>query len=187
MSKLELEIRRVQTGEVAVAEFESSAAAATWLRERPAFIEVRRVVTAIDSELESTLRAAMRPLDDAERQAILALEAKQIEQLQAKRAEAEAAMRGDREPGDPDRPMVVRWAKEKGMWLPDDSDDRVIPEHVRQAVLAWIDERNSWVRDRNQHVATAIVTVHPGKVGSESDRIEPGGQFVTSDGAPEVS
>lgn len=187
MSKLELEIRRVETGEVVVAQFENSAAAAKWLRERPPYVEVRRVVTSIEPDLEATLRAAMRPLEEPERQAILALEAKQLQRLEARRAAAEAALRGDREPDDPDRPMVVRWAKEKGMWLPDDSDDREIPDHVRQAVQGWIDERNSWVRDRNQHVATAIVTVNPGAVGSESARIEPGGQFVTSEGVPEVS
>ena len=68
MSEIELKIRKMKTDETLVACFESEADAITWLEDRDEFVEV--LGTADDSisvEVSNRLRAAMRPLDDAEK------------------------------------------------------------------------------------------------------------------------
>jgi hypothetical protein len=188
--KLELKIRRIETGEVLVAGFDDVEAATRWLQERPPFVEVLRVVSSIEPDTEAKLRAAMRPFDAAEVARVAALEAEQQAAREAEierlRAEAEAAREAEQPSDDPDRPMVLRWAERKGAWHADDGDDRAIPATVRLAIDAWVEERNEWVRGRDQHVATAILTVYPAAVptGSEDDRIAPGGKFVTASGPP---
>lgn len=167
------------TGEVEVAQFSGPGAAAAWLCERPAFVEVLRLVTELDPELEGRLRAVMRPLDAEERDRRRALEG----EAEARRAAAFLRSFGAGETdADPDRPMVVRWERAKGMMLEDEHDERPIPDVVRTAVLGWVAERDAWVRERGEHVAAACVSVWPGPVpsGLESQRVEPGGQFVTS-------
>ena len=179
MAQIELEIRKMLTGEVAIAEFPGPGAAAAWLCERPAFVEVLRLVTRIDPELEARLRAVMRPLDADERDRRRALEG----EAEARRAAAFVrSFAAAQEDADPNRPMVVRWERAKGLSLEDEHDDRPIPDVVRTAVLTWVAERDSWVRERGEHVAAACLSVWPGPVpsGLESQRVEPGGQFVTS-------
>lgn len=184
MAKIELKIRRMEAAEVVVAEFPDTAAAEAWLKERPPFVEVLRMVTAVDPDVEARLRAAMRPLDDDERARQIELET----EAEARRAEEINRLRAEAQPDatDPDRPMVVRFERARGMFLVDEGDDREIPGVVQEAVRAWIAERDSWVRDRGEQVAAASLTVWPGPVpsGSESDRIAPGGQFVTGSRSP---
>jgi hypothetical protein len=119
----------------------------------------------------------MRPLDLAEvmrRDALNA--AKMREGRPTKQAEESAAEAAD---DDPNRAMVVRWSTERGFYLADEHDDREIPDRVRAAMQAWIDERNTWVRDRNQYVSAAIATVEPAE-DFDGERVHPGGRFVTS-------
>jgi hypothetical protein len=179
MAQIELEIRKMLTGELAVAQFPGPGAAAAWLCERPPFVEVLRLVTTLDPELEGRLRAVMRPLDPDERDRRRVLEG----EAEARRAAAFArSFAAAPEDADPNRPMVVRWERAKGMALEDEHDDRPIPDVVRTAVLSWIAERDSWIRERGEHVAAACLSVWPGPVpsGLESQRVEPGAQFVTS-------
>lgn len=194
---VQLKIRRLKTGETLVAEFESLEDAETWLRERPAFVDVLGTVSELSPAEDGRLRLAMRPLDeeerafaskqdrDAEAAARAALEREQAAAKEAMAARAEAAKNAD-----PDRPMHVAWDREQGFSNADEADPRPVPEKVREAVKAWVAERDSWVHPRDQYVATANLVVWPGSIpggGSEDERIHPGGQFTTLSGmAPEL-
>jgi len=65
-----------------------------------------------------------------------------------------------------------------------DPDPREIPPVVRDAVLAWVAERNTWVHARRARVARATVTVWPAAVpgGDEAERCQAGGQFEVEPG-----
>jgi hypothetical protein len=184
VAKLAFKIRRMESGETQVAEFDSAEDARKWLQARPPFVEVLRMVTSVSPEVEEDLRGAMRPLDAQERARQMQLEA----EVEARRAVEMSRLRGDAaaEDTDPDRVMAIRWERIKGMALADDNDDREIPDVVRDAVLAWVEERDSWVYDRGEHVAAASLAVWPAAVpgGSEADRVQPGGQFVTGKRPP---
>ncbi len=186
MSKIEFNIRDLKTGDVVCAEFPDLAAAQSWLVERPAFMQVLRLVTTVAPQTEAQLREAMRPLDDEER--ALMIEAEQA--ALADRAEALARLQEakDTAPKDPNRPMELRWALSTGLSMNDASDDREITDVARTAVLAWIAERDTWVEDRGQRVAAASVSVWPGPIpgGNEAERIPPGGTFVTGNRTPDA-
>lgn len=179
MPAVELEIRRMQSGEVMVAQFPDAGAAAAWLCERPRFVEVLRLCTWLHPELEGRLRAVMRPLDDEERARRIVLEGEAEARRALRQREAYAA--ASEADNDPDRLMVIRWQRTRGLSLEDELDTRAIPDRVRQVVLEWIAERDAWVFERGEQVAAACLCVWPGPVpsGIESERIEPGGQFVT--------
>ena len=57
-----------------------------------------------------------------------------------------------------------------------------------RSVLAWIAERDTWVEERGERVAAASVAVWPGPIpgGNASDRIPPGGTFVTGKRTPDA-
>ncbi len=179
MAKIEFRIRRLESGDVLVAEFPDVGAAAAWLVERPSMVEVQRMLTSVDPEVEERLRNAMRPLDEQERARMSELEAEADAQRFAKMAQAQQQVAPVS--NDPNRQMVLRWERAKGLFLADESDDREIPEIVREAVLSWVAERDTWVRERGEQVAAASLSVWPAEVpsGHESERIIPGGQFVT--------
>lgn len=186
MSKIEFNIRDLKTGEVVCAEFPDLATAEIWLAERPAFTQVLRVVTTVAPETEARLREAMRPLDEKERAVMIeAEEAVQAERL-AEIARLQAVK--DSTPKDPNRPMTLQWSLAAGVTLSDASDDREITDIAREAVLAWIAERDTWVEDRGQRVAAASLSVWPGPPpgGNEADRVVPGGTFVTGSRTPDA-
>lgn len=193
---IQLKIRDVRTGEAQVAEFESVGDAETWLRERPRFVEVLGPSRhgAIPPGDEIRLRDAMRPLDEEERQAQAQQDLRNAEairkamsgQQEHMRREMEARREANRN-ADPNRPMVVSWERGKGMRNSDPSDDRVVTEAARTAVLAWVAERDTWVHSRGQYVATAQVVVWPGPIPagtSEDERVQAGGQFTVLAGTP---
>ena len=186
MSKIEFNIRDLKTGEVVCAEFPDLATAETWLAERPAFTQVLRVVTTVAPETEARLREVMRPLDDKERAVMIEAE----EAVQADRLAEIARLQAvkDNTPKDLNRPMTLQWALSTGITMSDASDDREITDVARQAVLAWIAERDTWVEDRGQRVAAASLSVWPGPPpgGNEADRIVPGGTFVTGSRTPDA-
>jgi hypothetical protein len=182
MPKIELLIRRLDTEEVLEAEFANERECESWLVERPDQVEVVKMLSKIEPELEARLRQAMRPLDLAEVMRRDQLNAAKMQGARAARQGAEARPAESLD-DDPDRAMVVRWSTDKGFYLADESDDREIPARVREAMQAWIDERNTWVRDRGQYVSAAIATVEPAE-DHDGDRVHPGGRFVTSDRDP---
>ena len=181
MPKIELLIRRLDTEEVLEAEFANEDECEAWLVERPDQMEVVKMLSKVDPDLEARLRQAMRPLDLAEVMRRDQINTAKMAEARAARQQAEAATQpADTEDEDPERAMVVRWSTDRGFYLADEADKREIPERVRNAMQAWIDERNTWVRDRGQYVAAAIATVEMIE-DFDGDRVHPGGQFVTSE------
>lgn len=186
MSKIEFNIRDLKTGEVVCAEFPDLATAQTWLVDRPAFTQVLRLVTSVTPEIEAGLRDAMRPLDEEERAVMVKAEEAAAAEHAAEVAQLQKIK--DSTPKDPNRPLVLQWAIGTGLTMSDASDDREITDVARTAVLAWIAERDTWVEGRGQRVAAASVSVWPGPIpgGNESERIPPGGTFVTGSRTPDA-
>ncbi|MCB9716974.1 MAG: hypothetical protein H6712_24160 [Myxococcales bacterium] len=190
---VELRLREIRTGETKVAEFATVAEAEAWLRQRPAFTEVLGPTrsSSIGAGDDDRLRAAMRPLDDEERAAKLALDQRAIEEhehaLARERAELELAEQARREAlrdADPERPMTIAWERGQGLRHADPADERPIPDVVTQAVEAWVAERNQWIHPRRQTVASAELVVWPGPVPEGEERVQPGGQFEPMFGTP---
>ncbi len=186
MSKIEFNIRDLKTGDVVCAEFPDLATAQAWLVDRPAFTQVLRLVTSLTPETEARLREAMRPLDDQERAVMVQTEAAAQAEHAAELARLQAIK--DSTPKDPNRPLVLQWTVAAGLTMSDASDDREITDLARAAVLAWIAERDTWVEGRGQRVAAASLSVWPGPIpgGNESERIPPGGTFVTGSRTPDA-
>jgi hypothetical protein len=194
MSKIMLRLEDLRTGDASSREFKDEEATLAFLRERPPFIDVLGVVfEGLTPDQNARLKAAKRPLDDEERAAEGALEAKKAKAAEAVREErdkkAEAAAAAHRESmknADPNRPMEVRYREGQELALVDQADPRPISDEAREAVLAWVAERSEWVADRGQIVAEAKVVVWPGTLPKPgADRVQ-GGTFipVTAPAAP---
>jgi hypothetical protein len=184
---IQLRIRNLKTRETGVAAFETEAEARRWLEERPPFVEAMGIAgqTPVPMEVQERLRAAMRPLDAderlAERELELALEKEDLErEKEARKAEQEAHQRHleSMRTADPDRLMEVHWRFDAGMRLTDAHDPRPIPDVAREAILAWIAERNEWVAGRGQTVGECTVKVWPGKLPPKQDERVKEGRFV---------
>jgi hypothetical protein len=186
MSKLDLRVRDLRTGETMHATFEHEDDARVWLQDRPHMVEVLGVAThGLPREVYAMLRAAGRPLNSAE-QALrdkfdeaAAREAREREaEAQRREAAEQEEYRRAMQNADPDRPMQLRFARDGGVTHQDSVDQRPIPEAARAAVLAWVAEREEWVRDRGQVVDEAQLVVWPGALPEgTTERVEPGGQF----------
>ena len=131
---LQLKIRRLQSGETLIAEFESVADAETWLRERPKFVDVLGTVGGLGESVDKRLRAAMRPFDDDELGLVAQQDAIAAESVRRAMEEREQELAN----ADPGRLMHVAWDHESGMHNGEAGDTREIPEVVREAVLAWV-------------------------------------------------
>lgn len=195
--KLSLRLRKLDSGELLVGEFEDVTAAIAWLRARPRFVEVIGVASTVPAGVdETTLREAVRPLDAEEQAKANALDEERLQWLRQQIAREQeqydrdlAAERAAMADADPDRPMVIAWDEREGMAIADPIDPREITDTAKRAVLAWVAERNTWVHGRRQHVARATVTVWPGPVpgGDESERCHAGGQFEVEPGVADES
>jgi hypothetical protein len=172
---------------VGVAAFETESEALLWLSARPAFVEVMGMAgqVSVPTEVQERLRAAMRPMDGderlAEREMELAVEKEDLEREKAARAhevEAQARHQETMRTADPERLMEIRWRFDSGMILTDAHDPRSIPDVARDAVLAWIAERNEWVAARGQTVGECTVKVWPGKMPAKEDERVKEGRFV---------
>ncbi len=187
MAKLDLRIRDLHTGEILLATFENEADALVWLARRPRFTEVLGVAThGLPAALYTALRAAARPLDPdehaleraMEQAATVAAREQELAERQREEAEAEAHREAQRT-ADPDRPMCIAWTRDEGMRHVDAADPREITPAAREAVLAWVHERETWVQDRGQLVGEATLTVWPGPLPKgTTERVQRGGQFV---------
>lgn len=185
---VQLKIRDIRTGQAQIAEFEGVDDTLTWLAARPPFIEVLGPPqrSSFSPEQEQRMRAAMRPLDAAEKAAqaeqdqrdAAAMRAMVEKEAAQDRAQLEA-MREQNLNADPDRLMQVIWERGKGCRQGDPTDDREVTPAAIAAIEAWVAERDTWVHPRGQIVADATVAVWPGPVpgGDEADRVERGGQF----------
>lgn len=177
--KLTLRVRNLETGEMGTVDFEDEANATVWLRARPRLVEVLGLASdGVPQETSNALRAAMRPLDAAERVLEQKLSQDQkaaFEKMARARLERERkdldAHRAGQADADPNRPMEVHWTYDGGFEKQDASDPRPISDDARAAVLAWIEERNEWVRDRQQIVGDAKVLVYPAEVPAGKERV----------------
>lgn len=188
-TKLQLKVRNLESGETLIAELDSVDDALIWLRERPRFVDVLGVLSEhLSQEQHDALRAAMRPLDDEEkaleqkiqREVEAAIDA-QMEKERA-RAQRELAAHVERmKSADPARPMQVLWSRSEGFRLVDEYDPREVTEAAKEAITAWIAERNTWVEGRGQVVDSATVEVYPAELPPGVDeRVRPGGQFTAT-------
>lgn len=184
--KLDILVRDLHSGEKSLVTFEALEDARAWLAARPKYTDVMGVASHhLEPAVEDELRTHLRPLDEEER----LLERKLVAEADvevakgqlAELAEAERRARAQQDEldiSDPDRPMNVHYVFNKGLDQVDPRDRRPITEAARQAVMEWIDERNSWVKSRNQIVAEATVQVWPGAIpAGEGERVI-GGSFV---------
>ncbi len=195
MSKITLKLQDLTKGESSFQEFDDEAATLAYLRARPAMVDVIGVAfEGLTPEQNARLKAAKRPLDAAEHAAEehLAEAAEKASEvaaaLRAKEVEgARAAHREALKTADPNRPMEVRYLYNAGLSLVDAEDPRAISDEAREAVLAWVAERNEWVEGRGQIVGEAKVTVWPGVIGKKgSDRVQ-GGTFIPVTAPPKAA
>lgn len=170
MATIELRVRNLETDEIGNAAFESERDAIAWLRARPHRMEVLGPATPMSDDVAGRLRAAMRPLDADERALV---EATHRAAREAVRAQAEEERRRADEAvaearraaaADPDRPLRLRWTYDGGLTHAEVDDARPISPEVHASVLAWVRERDEWVRDRGQMVGDATCTVVGGEV-----------------------
>lgn len=185
MASIDLRLRNLETCELLIASFESEVDAALWLRERPAMMEVLGVIAqSADPALHNALKRALRPLDPDEAAIVERLDAEaeaayqQRQEEEARRAEADrVAHIEEMRTADPARPMQLRWSLDGGFAPVDPADERPISDEVREAVIAWVRERDTWVIDRGQVVGEATVTVWPLALPAGEDRVQRGGRF----------
>ena len=189
---VQLKIRRLESDETLIAEFERIEDAETWLRERPKHVAVLGTI-GLDPELGDRLRDAMRPLDAEEEARIEELDLRvnaAIERAMEREKElAQAEIQARREQladADPERPQALTWEHGHGCRNSDAADLRPIPSDALAAIEAWVAERDTWVHPRGQYIASAELVVWPGPIpsGDEADRVHPGGQFTALSGDP---
>lgn len=183
MTKVMLRLRNLQTGEPAVGEHENVDAATAWLRARPELTEVLGVMfEGMTREQSEGMRAAMRPLSDAERAKAAALDAAAAAEVaretERRRKETDALTakaRADAKTADPNRPMELVYRFDvDGLQKSDALDERPITDEARDSVMAWVLEREEWVRPRGQTIGEAKLTVYPNKVPDKHSRIVTG-------------
>lgn len=178
MSKIQLRVRDLRSGDERAEPFASVEAARAWLVARPPFVEALGVASAVDAETSRALKVAMRPLDAAEIQLQQQVEAAGEEARARREREGHAAQlaaaeahRSALRDADPNRPMQIRWRFDQGMNVAEQHDERAITDAARAAVLAWIAERNEWVEERGQVVGEGLVTVWPNAVPADGERV----------------
>jgi hypothetical protein len=186
MSKITLKLQNLRDGTTSFHEVEDEAAAIAYLQQRPAFTDVLGVAfEGLTREQNARLRAAMRPLDDAEREAEAKLTAAaqraKAENEALRRMEEEAAMaayRAAMKNADPNRAMEVRYRYDSGISIIDPTDAREISDECRAAIEAWLAERNEWVESRGQVVGEAKLSVWPGTLPKGATERVHAGSFI---------
>lgn len=178
MADFEVKVRNLVTGETLVAGMPDVDACVRWLKERPQNLEILGAISTMSGHDRERLQGAMRPYDDGE----LALKRKYDEARTAAAAAAyaDAMAKMEAEPvedpnADPNRPMSVRWEIDEGMSTQGDS--REINAAMREAITAWVAERNEWIHPRRQMVGEAHLEVWPNEVPEGESRVREGGRF----------
>jgi hypothetical protein len=180
--KIILKLQALETGDTSFREFENEEATIAFLRERPRFTDVLGVVfEGLSREQNDRLKAAMRPLDAEEVAAEAKLKKARETAAEAQRVTREAedeqarlARRESLKSLDPNRPMDVRYHYSGSITPVDPDDTRELTAEVRDAILAWVAERNEWVESRGQIVGEAKLTVLPGELKKGADRVQHG-------------
>jgi hypothetical protein len=185
---IELRLQDLQSNELMNAEFEHEGDVLTWLKERPAFVQVLGLATpGLPRELIERFKAATRPLDEAERELARKLDDQQRalveKQMAAEEERARAVMeqhRASLRSADPNRPLSIAWTLEEGLRNAEPGDERPITKEAEAAVLAWIAERDTWVEERGLRVGEALLSVWPGPMpaAAEGNRVQRGGTFT---------
>lgn len=180
--KLDLRVRDLKTGSTENRPFGSLEEAKVWLRDRPRFTEVLGIASHhVPPEVSAELKELNRPLDDEEKKQVEALDARVAEAQRLQREEQERAQRAAAEAqreelanADPNRPLELRYTFRGDITVTTAGDDRAITEAAREAVMAWVAERNEWVESRGQVVGDANLRVYPGPVPEGAQRIVSG-------------
>jgi hypothetical protein len=182
MAEFEVKVRNLKSGETLIASMADCEQCIAWLAERPPFLEILGVLSDTSPAEQRRLKEAMRPYTEEE----LALKREFDErhraaldaQYQKELAQIEREQSATPDPNaDPDRPLSVKYEVDEGLTVVD--DDRPLTDAARDAVLAWVAERNGWIESRGQLVGEAHVEVWPHEVpgGDESARVLAGGRF----------
>lgn len=178
MADFEVKVRNLETGETLIASMPDVDACVRWLEHRPENLEILTVLSTMSGLDRARLEAAMRPYDRGE----LALKRKYDEARAAAAAAAyaEGLAQMQAEPvedpnADPNRPMSVRYEIDEGLSAAGDS--RPINQAMRDAIQAWVDERNGWISSRRQMVGEAHLEVWPNEVPEGETRVREGGRF----------
>lgn len=184
MADFEVKVRNLETGEMLVASMPDADTCCEWLRERPKNIEIVSVLSETSPVEQVRLKESMRPYDEDEmrlkaeydRKTAAAAMKKYGEELEfIESAQAQA----DKDQGDvdPNSPLSVRYEMNEGLSVVDDK--RALTDAARAACLAWIDERNAWIKDKGQVVGEAHLEVWPNDVpdGDDARRVLEGGRF----------
>jgi hypothetical protein len=184
----------MKSGETLIAEFENADDCRSWLKDRPQFIEVLGVTSSdVPHALQDELRKLMRPVDEEERVFEAKAEAKYQAELESfaekekeRRAAELEAYKESMKTADPARPLQATWNREDGVKVSDPYDPREVTEAAREAVVAWVRERDTWVERRNQIVDSATVQVYPLDLPEDAEsRVLHGGQFTVAMADPE--
>lgn len=186
MAQFDLRVRNLATGDMLIASFESEEDVADYLVHRPEMMEVIGLKTDVeDPEIHSRLKQVVRPFDGEELARVAMLDAQdalaraQQQAAEAKRAKAEAdAHREKMKTADPNRIMKITWSRTGGFVMLDPADEREITEAARDAIIAWVNERNEWVESRGLEVEEAVVEVWPGPLPAGGSRVLQGGRFT---------
>jgi hypothetical protein len=180
--KLDLRVRDLKTGSTKNQPFATLDEARIWLKDRPRFVEVLGIASHhVSPEVSNELKALNRPLDEEEerlRKTVESAQAEaqrlQLEEQQRVQAAAVAAQLKEQQTADPNRPLELRYTYRGDLTVTTAGDDREITEAAREAVLAWVAERNEWVESRGQVVGDANLRVYPGPVPDGEERIVSG-------------
>lgn len=184
--KLDLQIRDLKSGTRSPKTFESAEEAKKWLVDRPKYIEVLGVAShQVPPHVNNELRAAVRPLDPEEKlleRQLAAAEDAAAEQRAEERRKKELAEaerhRATLKDADPNRPMDLRYLYNRGIALVEQDDTRTISDEAKEAVSAWIAERNEWVASREQIVGDARIQVWPGPLPAGKTERVISGSFI---------
>ena len=182
MADFDVKVRNLKTGETMVASMANAEQCCEWLAERPPFLEILGVLSDTSPAEQVRLKESMRPYDEEE----LKLKAAYDKKLEAAMAAQYAAelkqIEGDKSTpadpnADPNRPISVRYEVDEGLSVVD--DERELTDVVRDAVAAWVKERNTWVEAKGQIVGEAHLEVWPGPIPEDEgdERVRAGGQF----------
>lgn len=191
--KIDMKVRQMKSGQTLVATLDSFEDAVAWLGQRPDYTEVLGVLSeSLTPKQREAMRDAMRPYSKEERDFQAQLRAdddrRMAERMQKEQAEWEQRYKQEMETqlqADPNRVKSVRWHRDEGFTSGDPNDPREVTEAARKAILAWVAERDGWVKDRGQVIYEAHVDVYLDEIptGREDDRIV-GGQFFPVSAEP---